>query len=51
MKLVVDAGANYVNAQFEWESSKVQEIDSCTTLEELNNVELGYPVPPQPTLV
>jgi hypothetical protein len=51
MKLVVDAGANYVNAQFEWESSKVQEIDSCTTLEELNAVDLGYPVPPQPTLV
>ena len=51
MKLVVDVGANYVNTQFEWESSKVQEIDNCTTLEELNNVDLGYPIPPQPTLV
>jgi len=51
MKLVVDAGANYVNAQFDWELSKVDEINNCTTLEELNNVELGYPVPPQPTLV
>ena len=48
MKSVVDVGANYVNTQFEWESSKVQEIDNCTTLEELNNVDLGYPIPPQP---
>jgi hypothetical protein len=51
MKLVVDVGANYVNTQFEWEASKVQEIDNCTTLEELNAVDLGYPVPPQSMLV
>lgn len=51
MKSVVDVGANYINTQFEWEASKVQEIDSCTTLEELNAVDLGYPVPTQPTLV
>ena len=51
MKLVVDAGANYVNAQFEWELLKTEEINNCTTLEELNAVDLGYPVPPQPTLV
>jgi hypothetical protein len=48
---VVTVGSNYINAQFDWELSKVEEIDNCTTLEELNNVELGYPVPPQPELV
>jgi hypothetical protein len=47
MLTVVSTGADYINSQFEWESSKVQEIDNCTTLEELNNVDLGYPVPPQ----
>jgi hypothetical protein len=50
MLVVVSAGADYINAQFAWESSKVQEIDNCTTLEELNNVDLGYPVPPQPVV-
>ena len=50
MLTVVSAGADYINSQFDWESSKVQEIDNCTTLEELNNVDLGYPVPPQPVV-
>jgi hypothetical protein len=51
MSNVVTTGSNYINAQFDWELSKVDEINNCTTLEELNNVDLGYPVPPQPTLV
>ena len=48
---VVTVGADYINSQFEWELLKNEEINTCTTLEELNNVDLGYPVPPQPSLV
>lgn len=42
---VVAAGAAYIQEQFDWEAAKATEIDACTTLTELDAVEI---VPPEP---
>lgn len=44
---VVAAGAEHIQTAFEWEASKVAEINACTTLEQLDAVDLGDPVPQQ----
>lgn len=41
---IVSAGAAHVQAQFDWESTKVAEIESCTTHKELASVEIKPPV-------
>lgn len=38
--LAVTSGANHVQSQFSWENAKFNEIDLCTTLEELDAVVL-----------
>lgn len=48
---VVGAGATYVQTCFNWEESKTVEINNCTTLEELNNIDVGDPTPPTPSTV
>lgn len=45
---VVGAGATYVQSCFNWEESKTVEINNCTTLEELNNIDVGDPSPTPP---
>lgn len=40
---VVSAGAAHVQSSFSWEASKVVEIDSCTTLQELDAVVIIEP--------
>ena len=37
---IVEAVANHVQSAFDWESSKIQEIDIATTLAELNELKL-----------
>jgi hypothetical protein len=41
--LIVSAVAAYVQECFTWENTKASAIDACTTLEELNTLELVYP--------
>ena len=48
---VVGAGATYVQSCFDWEQSKTVEINNCTTLEELNNIDIGDPVPPEASAI
>jgi hypothetical protein len=48
--IVVSAGANHIQSAFEWEASKIAEIDACTTLEALDAVDLGDAVPQQPLI-
>lgn len=48
---VVGVGATYVQTCFNWEESKTVEINNCTTLEELNNIDVGDPVTPAPPSV
>ena len=43
--LIVSAGAAYVQEQFNWESTKIVEIDSCETLEQLTAVVIEEPKP------
>ena len=38
--LIVATGAGHVQGSFDWEVSKVAEIDNCTTHEQLLNVTL-----------
>lgn len=40
LAMLVGTGAAFIQAQFDWESAKVAEIDACSTLEELDAVEL-----------
>lgn len=48
---VVAVGATHVQQSFNWEESKTVEINNCTTLEELNNIDVGDPTTPtQPTV-
>lgn len=42
---VVAAGATHVQQSFNWEESKTVEINNCTTLEELNNIDVGDTTP------
>jgi hypothetical protein len=49
--LVVTAADAYIQAQFDWEVTKGIEIDSKTTAEELNLVDIGDPVPPIPEIL
>lgn len=37
---LVTAGVSYIQQQFDWEALKIQEIDACETLDELDKVEL-----------
>lgn len=41
---IVAAGALHVQESYDWERLKIQEIDACATLQELDTVDLGYPV-------
>ena len=38
--LIVASGAGYIQSQFDWELNKFNEIDVCTTLTQLDQVEL-----------
>lgn len=40
--LIVDAVATHIQTVFTWESNKYAEIDACTTIEELKNVDIEY---------
>lgn len=42
--IAVAAGAAHIQTAFEWEANKIAEIDACTTLQQLNAVDLGDPV-------
>ena len=35
---IVQAGANHVQAAFDWESAKIVEVDGCSTLDQLNSI-------------
>lgn len=37
---VVNAGVTYIQQQFDWESAKISEIDSCETMEQLAVIEI-----------
>lgn len=43
--LAVQAGVAHVQSQFSWENAKFNEIDACTTLEELD----AFVIEPKPT--
>lgn len=43
LQAAVAAGAMYVEQQFLWESGVSQQIDACTTAEELDVIDLGNP--------
>lgn len=43
LQAAVTAGAMYVEQQFQWESGVSQQIDACTTAEELDAINLGDP--------
>lgn len=47
---VVSAGATYVQEAFNWEADKTDEINNCTSLEELDVVDLGDPTLVQPQI-
>lgn len=38
---VVTAGVNHVQESFNWESDKTDEINNCTTLQELDEIDVG----------
>lgn len=37
---LVTSGVSHIQRQFDWEASKLQEIDACQTLEELDRIEI-----------
>jgi len=41
---IVSAGAGYIQSQFDWESSMVDSINACSTLEELDALVIVEPV-------
>jgi hypothetical protein len=41
---IVSAEAAHIQASYDWEKLKVEEIDACTTLQEIDAVDLGYEV-------
>lgn len=43
---IVRAGADYVQAQFEWEAGLIAEIDNATTLEQLDAIVIIEPTTP-----
>lgn len=40
LSLIVESVVSHVQSAFDWESTKISEIDSLTTLEDLNNISL-----------
>ena len=46
--IAVTAGATYIQSQFEWETTKISEIDACVTAQELDLIDLGDPVRSMP---
>lgn len=44
VKSIVDTIHNFVQSQFDWENSKIQEIDSLETLIELDELNINNPV-------
>ena len=42
---IVAAGAAHIQGSYDWERLKVEEIDACTTLQDLDAVNFGYETP------
>jgi hypothetical protein len=40
---IVSAGSNHVQSQFDWEATKIAEIDACETLEQLSEIVIRQP--------
>lgn len=39
---IVQAGATHIQTAFNWESNKYAEIDACTTIEQLRQIDINY---------
>lgn len=40
---IIATGAEHVQATFEWEASKYEEIETCITLDQLKLIDINYP--------